>query len=201
MMYSVVDFFLSYLLLYKYAALFIIAFSSSVGAPIPCASLLLAVGAFSSYSYFDFTTSLVVAQIGNFGGDLTAYLLTRHYRMNIIRFLKLDRLRIFNRIAILVRTHAGPTIFITRFGGSLSPLTNYLAGMAPVGFITFIVYDFFGNLVYSLGLLSVGYILGDYWTVVTNYIWVIAGCVVLIVIGSMLLTLYRRKNIRQLTRG
>ena len=196
-MYSVIGLFLSYLLLYKYVALFAIVFLSAVGAPIPSSSLILAAGAFASHGYFSFTVSLMVAQAGNFGGDIAAYILVRHYRVNIIRVLRLDKLRVFNRIETLIGTHPGPTIFFTRFGGSLSPLTNCLAAMAPVGFFTFFFYDFLGNLTLTLALLCIGYVLGDYWTTATNGIWIIAAFIAIVIIGVIVVKLSRRRYKRE----
>src|SRR5580692_11145941 len=71
--------FLSFLLLYKYIALFAFIFFSAVILPLPDNSILLATGAFASQGYFGFWTSLLVALAANVAGDYVGYLLARHW--------------------------------------------------------------------------------------------------------------------------
>ena len=70
---------LSWLLLYKYIALFAIVYSAALLLPLPVNATLLAVGAFSSQGYFNFWLSLAIAVTANTLGDLTGYAITRHW--------------------------------------------------------------------------------------------------------------------------
>jgi membrane protein DedA with SNARE-associated domain len=76
---------LSYLLLYKYLAIFILVFSAAVIIPWPVNTAILAVGAFSSQGYFNFWISLAVAISANVSGDLFDYWLTRKYGQKAIK--------------------------------------------------------------------------------------------------------------------
>ena len=71
---------LSFLLLYKYIALFVIAFFLAVGIPLPVAIVLLASGGFASLGYFDFTTTFLVALSAAVLGDVFDYYLAKKYR-------------------------------------------------------------------------------------------------------------------------
>ena len=75
----------SYLLLYKYVALFVFIFLAGIGLPIPSSTLLLAVGAFSSQGYFNLPLSLAIALIANILGDLFDYFLMRKYGTAILK--------------------------------------------------------------------------------------------------------------------
>jgi membrane protein DedA with SNARE-associated domain len=155
---------LSFILLYKYAAVFAVVYFSAVIVPFPANAMLLAVGAFSSQGYFSFWISLVVAVTSNILGDCTDYALTRKYGAPIIHFLRIDRVRLFGYLKEELRTDAAITVFTTRFASSLSPIASLLAGLVGVPFGTFILYDFLGNFIEPFALLSVGYLVGNYWS-------------------------------------
>ena len=70
---------LSFLLLYKYWALFAVIFVAAVLVPLPTNSVLLAAGAFASQGYFSFWLSLAVAVGANIAGDCFDYFLARRY--------------------------------------------------------------------------------------------------------------------------
>ena len=133
---------LSWLLLYKYIALFIIVYSGSVLLPLPVNAALLAVGAFSGEHYFNFWISLVVAVVANCAGDLTAYAVTRRWGETVTHALRLNKLRFFGYLGEELRTDAAITIFLTRQAGYLSNISNFLAGLVRVPFLTFLFFDF-----------------------------------------------------------
>jgi len=71
-------------LIYKYAAIFTIAFFGAIILPLPVNAMLLAIGAFSSQGYLIYGGSLTAAVTGNVLGDVTDYLATRKYGEIII---------------------------------------------------------------------------------------------------------------------
>lgn len=183
---------LSYLLLYKYSALFVIVYSAAIILPLPSNAMLLAIGAFSSQGYFSFWTSLAIAVTANTLGDLTDYGITRKYGNAVIRVLKLDRRRFFANLKEELRTDAAITVFTTRFAGSLSPVANLLSGLAGVSFATFLLYDFLGNMIEPFGALLLGYLAGNYWSDFSNLLGIIAGIVAVGIVIFILLRIYRR---------
>ena len=82
---SLVGFFLSYLLLYKYTTLFIIVFLAGFCVPIPINILLMAVGALSLEGNFNFYLALVTGSIANLLGDVAALFIFRRYGHAILR--------------------------------------------------------------------------------------------------------------------
>ncbi|MGC9599217.1 MAG: DedA family protein [Minisyncoccia bacterium] len=183
---------LSYVLLYKYTALFFIVYSAAVIVPWPANSMLLAVGAFASQGYFSFWFSLAVAVVANTLGDLTGYALTRHYGDTVIRVLRLYKVRFFEYVKEELRTDAAVTVFVTRFAGSLSPIANFLAGLVGVPFLIFLTYDFLGNFIEPFGALTLGYAVGSYWSDFSNIMSLFAAVVAVAIVMFVLVRIYRR---------
>ena len=183
---------LSFLLLYRYVALFVIVYSGAILIPWPVNAMLLAVGAFSSEGYFSFWISLAVAVIANTLGDLTDYGITRKYGEVVIRALRLNRVRFFDQVREELRTDAAITVFITRFAGSLSSVTNFLAGLVAVRLKTFFVYDLLGNIIEPFAALFIGYLVGDYWSDFSNFFALLAAIFAVGIVIFVLLRIHRR---------
>jgi membrane-associated protein len=182
---------LSYLLLYKYVALFAVVYLSAAILPLPSNAMLLAVGAFSSQGYFSFWLSFALAVVANTLGDLTDYGLARKYGTAIVHALRLDRLAFFVQLEKELRIDAAITVFTTRFAGVLSTPANFLAGLAEVPFGTFLWCDFWGNAIEPFAALSLGYMAGNYWNDFSGPLSLLAGIVAVSVILFVLARIYR----------
>lgn len=183
---------LSWLLLYKYAALFLIVYSGSVLLPLPVNAALLAVGAFSGEHYFNFWISLAIAVSANSAGDLTAYGITRRWGERAIRLLRLNKLKFFGYLADELRGDAAITIFLTRQAGYLSNIANFLAGAVQVPFLTFFTFDLIGNFVEPPIALSIGYLVGSYWNNFSGPFEIATAIVAVSVVMFILLRISRR---------
>jgi len=183
---------LSYVLIYKYVAIFFVVYTGAVLIPWPANAMLLAVGAFASQGYISFWGSLAVAVVANTLGDLTDYGIARKYGEWVIHKLKFDKVRFFIRLKEELITDAGVTVFMTRFAGSLSSITNFLAGMVQVPFATFFWFDLLGNTIEPFGALALGYAVGNYWSNFSNLLSLIAGIFAAAVLLFVLGRIYRR---------
>jgi membrane protein DedA with SNARE-associated domain len=183
---------LSYLLLYKYVALFAVVYLAALILPLPSNAMFLAVGAFASQGYFSFWLSLAVAVVANTLGDLTDYGITRKYGDVIIRMLRLNKLVFFRELERELRSDAAITVFTTRFAGVLSTPANFLAGIARVPFKTFLWCDFLGNAIEPFAALSLGYLAGNYWTDFSGPLSLFAAIVAILVMLFVLGRIYRR---------
>jgi len=155
---------LSFVLLYKYIALFVLEYIAAIIVPLPCIAMLLAVGAFASQGYFNFWLSLIVVTLGNVLGDCTDYGITRKYGEIVIKKLGIDRIRFFRYLKEELRTDAAINVFITRFAGYLGPVVSILSGLVEVPFKTFIFFGFLGDFAEAFIVLLIGYIVGNYWS-------------------------------------
>ncbi len=187
---------LPYVLVYKYAAILIIAFSGAMILPLPVNPMLLAIGAFSSQGYFNIWLSLSVAVAGNVLGDMTDYLAARKYGEIIIRKLKIRSLRFFRQLEEELRLDAVGTVFTSRFAGSLSPVVNLLAGFVDMPFFNFFIPDFLGDFIEPFAVLFIGYALGAYWSSVSGTLNLVAALVATAVIMFILFRMYRRMSKR-----
>jgi membrane protein DedA with SNARE-associated domain len=183
---------LSYVLLYKYITIFVVVYTGAVILPLPANAMLLAVGAFASQGYFSFWVSLIVAVVANTLGDLTDYGLTRRYGEVIIRKLKFDKVRFFGHLKDELRNDAAITVFVTRFAGSLSSITNFLAGLVGVPFLTFLMFDLLGNIIEPFVALLIGYLVGNYWSNFSSLLSLAAVIIAVCIILFILVRMYRR---------
>ena len=170
---SVLATLLSYLLLYRYTTLFCIMLIAAIGIPLPTDTLLIAIGAFSFQGYFNLWISLTVAVIANVIGDTSDYLLAKKYGHVLVREKYAKKYSFFIRLEKFFNLYTGLTIFVTRFIGILSPLTNFLAGFEKIPTRKFMWYSFLGNTTDTLMLLTAGYFIGDNWESVSGSVtWI-----------------------------
>ncbi len=191
---SIATLLLSWLLLYKYALLLVVFFLSALALPLPGNTILLASGAFVSQGYMNPWLVLASVFAGNVLGDLSGYWLARRYGEVVIDKLRIKR-SYLSAVEQYVRMHPGPTIFLSRFGGSLDPVVNVLAGLVDVPAGLFLAYDASGNIV-SLGLvLYLGYTLGDYWQSFSGVISIV-GWIMFVILALIALVVIFRKQLR-----
>ncbi len=183
---------LSYILLYRYMALAVAVYLGAMGVPLPVNIALLALGAFASQGYFSFWASFAIAIAGNVLGDLTVYGVTWHYGDAIVSFLRLRKVRFFVNLEKELRSDAAITVFITRFGSAMSPLTNVLAGVSRVPFFTFLPADIAGNVIEPFGCLAVGYTVGSYWSDFSGAADLVGAIVAVISVIFILVRMQRR---------
>jgi membrane protein DedA with SNARE-associated domain len=155
---------LSYLLLYKYVALFLIIFFSAVILPLPDNTVLLAAGAFASQGYLNFWLSFITVLLANVLGDCFDYSLARRYGPAITRRLHVRIPWYIDRLDKYIRGHPRRTIFFTRFIGTADVVANLLAGFINVPLQKFLLWDTLGNIFSLFYILYLGYFLGIYWT-------------------------------------
>ncbi|MBU6501047.1 MAG: DedA family protein [Patescibacteria group bacterium] len=184
--------FISYILIYRYAALFAFVFFAAVILPLPGNAMLLAIGALSFQGHFNIWLSLTVAVIANTLGDLFDYSITRKYGEDIIHWLGMGESRFFLRLKEELVVDAAVTVFITRFAGSLSPIASLLSGLVRVPFRTFIVYDLLGNLIEPAAALFIGYTAGNYWNNFSGYLSIFAGVIAVSIVIFVLVRIHNR---------
>ena len=155
---------LSFVLLYKYIAIFLIIYIAAIMIPLPSNAMLLAIGAFASQGYVNFWLVLAIAIFGNVFGDVTDYFLTRKYGEAVIKKLGLNKLIFLEYLKDEIKNDATVTIFFTRFAGSLCPIVSLLSGLVGVSFKKFLLLDFAGNFLEQSTALIIGFYVGNSWS-------------------------------------
>lgn len=193
---------LSFLLLYKYAALFVLVFLAGVGFPIPSNTLMIAVGAFASQNYFNLPFSLATALFANILGDLFDYFLARKYGRYILKknyhkkFSFIVRLEDYIKfLEQHIKKHQALTIFLTRFLGSASVIVNFLSGLIPVKLRTFMIYDILGNFLDLSFMVLLGFFISELWQSVAGIIGTISTLIyVLILLILAAIIIFKKIN-------
>jgi membrane protein DedA with SNARE-associated domain len=134
--------------------------------------------------------------VANTLGDLTGYALTRIFGEPVIRVFRLHKVKFFGYLQEEFRTDAAVTVFMTRFASSLSSIANLLAGLVGVPFMTFLFYDFLGNIIEPFTALAIGYAVGNYWSNFSNLLSLFAAIVAVGVVMFIVGRIYRRITLR-----
>ena len=184
---------LSYILLYKYIALFILMFFAGFIVPLPSNALMLVVGVFVSQGYMDLNTSIIVAILGNVGGDSFGFWLTHRYGDRFFKRLagkksgRLDRLRRY------IQRSAAWTILITRFSNAVGMVINFLCGLMGVRYRKFILFDAVGNFLNLTSMILLGFFIGAYWEKVARWVNIIGIGLAIILIAAVVYNVFLRK--------
>ena len=191
---------LSFLTLYKYWAVFLFAFLSSVALPIPASFALAAAGGFASQGYLNIYAVLFITTLGSVLGDLLDYFLAFRYGEKflnkIIFFRHLLRSSTMHKVEEYIVDFAPSLIFSSRFLTELSPATNLMAGLFKVSFKTFFIFVLLGEVVYTMLYGMAGFLLGSQWQNNISFITK-AGLIMLsigIVINLTQVLLYKRRK-------
>jgi len=148
------SFFLSYLLIYKYAVLFVVITTASIGFPIPATALLMASGAFAAQGYFDLPSILIYGFFASIIGNVIGYFISFHYGRDIlirIGFKRMFASAKFRAIEHLFAHHSSSTIFLSRFiATGIGPVVNILSGLAKINYKVFFFYNILGGILYVI---------------------------------------------------
>lgn len=158
---------LSYLLLYKYVALFVVSYLAVLFIPLPSNTSLFAAAAFASQGYLNIYIVIIVALAANVLGDLTAFFVSRIYGKDFLIKIGLRKVlasKEYENLEVFIIKHSRVTIFITRFFGGLGTLVSILTGLSEnISFKKFFLYGFAGECVYVMSFVLPGYFLGSAW--------------------------------------
>ncbi len=196
---TVVTFFFNYLVLYKYATLFVIVFLAGLCVPIPMNILLMGVGALSVEGYFNFSTALLLAVIANVSGDMTAFLFFRKYGHDILREKFIHKYPFFLRLEEHFIAHTNLSIFASRIIGIFGTPVNFLSGITKVNPFVFFTFDVIGNLVFVLLFLKLGYFVGDKWLVISKFVGTFMSIISILVLVFVVVLVFYKKKVAQRT--
>ena len=199
---SMFNYLFSFLLLYKYWGLFLVAFLSSVVLPLPASAALSAAGGFASQGYLNIYAVMIVTTMGSVMGDMLDYFLASIYGEKVLQrsifFKHLMRSKSYKKVQNYIVDFAPSLVFFSRFMAGISPATNILAGLTEeISAWYFLILIIVGETAYTLIYALTGFFLGNAWQ---NNIYFIAkfGAVVLsigILLNLIQIWLYRRRKI------
>lgn len=182
---------LPYVLIYKYYALFIGTFLSSLAIPIPAGTLLVASSAFASQGYFHITGVLLVVVIANIIGDNICYWVARIYGTTVFNYFAFTRKIInsknFKLIEAKIRQRPGFIIFISRFETFATLSVNAICGLSKVSYRRFMVFEVIGAVGDAMFYGMIGFLFGDSWQAINDLIGNFSIIVLIVIIGCAIL--------------
>ena len=176
---------LGLLLVYKYAALFLVAFLSSLGVPLPAGSSTMASGAFASQGYLNIFAVMATGAAGNILGDLSMYALSKRYGKRILRWLHLDKLvesKQLQGVEKVENNYSAVAIITSRFQDQATAIVNVVAGIGNVNFKRFATYAIIGDVLQIAFYSGIGYFFAESWQSLYNTIGVFSWLIVLVTI-------------------
>jgi membrane protein DedA with SNARE-associated domain len=184
---------LSYVLLYKYPAIFVITFFGAFALPLPSGSVLMAGSAFAVQGYMSFPLVLITGIAGNMAGDSSGYWLVRLYGLKVLdklhlrRFFSADRL---NGARSQIDKHPILTIYFSRFMTGIAPAVNVVCGITRLPYKRFFLFECLGEITECSMFCFIGYIFGSNWEYVSQLsggFWVIllAGVLMTFMVGRI----------------
>ncbi len=189
-----IDFALSYLLVYRYLTLFIIVFLAGFCVPIPVNILLMAAGALSSTGLFNFYYSFAIATVANATGDVIAYLLFRKYSHEILREKYAMKYPFFLRLEQYFQSHTSLSIVVSRLVGIFGTPVNFLSGYFKIPAWQFITFDLIGNTIFVYFFLRLGAWLGDRWIAISNFVGTIMSVLSFAILFFLIYILFFKKD-------
>jgi membrane protein DedA with SNARE-associated domain len=192
---------LAALSVYGLPVLFAVILIASIGLPFPVSLLLVAAGSFVEQGEMELISVIAVATAAAVMGDNLAYLLARWggapFILRISRGVggeaKVKKAEGFSK------RWGGTGIFFSRWlVTALGPWINVTSGIARYPWRRFLVWDVFGELLWVVVYVGLGYTFSDRVQTIAellgNLAWAIVGLVAASILGWKLLQYFRRED-------
>jgi membrane protein DedA with SNARE-associated domain len=185
---------LSYVLIYKYLAIFIITFFGALALPLPSGSVLMAAAAFAIQGYMSFWLVLITGIAGNMAGDNTGYWLVRRYGITVLEKIHLKRFFSQDRLdgaRDQINRHPILTIYFSRFMTGIAPAVNVVAGITDLPYKRYLLFEGLGEVTECSVFCLIGFFFGSNWEYVSqlggkSWIIVVAGMLTTFMVGSII---------------
>jgi membrane protein DedA with SNARE-associated domain len=187
----------SYLIIFAAAALECAAFA---GLLVPGESLVLASGFFAHRGILQLDAVIAAAGMGAIAGDNIGYHLGR--RLGRDWLLRKGsrfgiRKRRLNQAEHFFQRHGPKAVFFGRFIGFARALVPFIAGASGMPYRKFVLYDGLGAILWTVGFVLLGYVLGASWRVAEQWISRTGLLVGALVIIALLILWARRTRSRR----
>jgi len=182
-----------------YLGLFAIVFAESglfFGFFLPGDSLLVTAGLLASQGYLKIEILLVILAIAAIGGDSVGYLFGRkvgHRIFNKEKSFIFDKNHI-NRAQAFYEKYGGKTIVIARFMPIIRTFAPIVAGVGRMDYRKFISFNIFGGILWTAGMLLLGYFLGNFIPDVDKYLFPILIVIIFLSILPGIIDTYNHKK-------
>ncbi len=186
---------LSFVLIYKYYAIFIITFLGAFALPLPSGSVIMAAAAFSIQGYLNWFLVVLTGILGNMAGDSSGYWLVRVYGMPVLKKLRLSKFFHEDKLAAVraqIERHKLITIYFSRFMTAVAPAVNVVSGFTRLPYREFLLFEALGEFSEVTFFAVIGYIFGSNWEYVSQlsgkfWILIVAGALASFMLWRLIL--------------
>ena len=180
-----VNFIISLISSLGYLGIFVLMVLESALIPIPSEIIMPFSGFLVQQGKLDFTSTVLAGSIGNLVGSILTYYLGKTIRRELI--LKYGRFVFVRESHLefaeqLFQKHGSKISFVGRLLPAVRTYVSLPAGIAVTPFKKFIVYTFFGSVIWNVFLVYVGMQLGENWENIDKYSTVLDGIAVVVII-------------------
>jgi membrane-associated protein len=159
-----------------------------IGFFLPGDSLLFTAGLLASQGIMDIKLLLLGTFIAAVLGDTGGYFIGQFFGR---RLFKNEDSLLFKKSHLeaaekFYQKHGGKTIILSRFVPVIRAFTPVVAGISKMNYPTFVFYNFFGALLWAIGVTLAGFYLGSAIPNIDKYLLPIVGLIVLISIAPAL---------------
>lgn len=185
---------LTYILLYKYVALFLITFFAAFALPLPSTTALMTAAGFASQGYLNVGLVIFWATLGNVAADNVSYWLARRYGVTIFEKIgfRISTASVFSFVKERLRKHARWVIFGSRFEVIMTISVNVLCGITRARYRTFFWYGMLGEVAQVVFFVGIGYFFGS---TLADIISLLGEFTSLVIVGVLAGLLFFRKRL------
>lgn len=170
-----------------------------IGFFLPGDSLLFTAGFLASQGVLDIYLLIPLLFLAAVIGDNVGY--TFGYRLGPKIFKKEDSIFFdkenITRAQLFFEKHGGKALILARFIPVIRTFTPILAGVGKMHYLTFVIYNVIGGLLWAVGLLSLGYFLGNIIPNVDRYLLPIVLAIIILSVLPNIIHLMKNKAMRQ----
>jgi membrane protein DedA with SNARE-associated domain len=198
---SILSSLLSFVLIYKYYAIFIVTFLGAFALPLPSGSVVMAAAAFSLQGYLNWFLVVLVGIAGNMAGDSSGYWLVRLYgkpvlnKLHLSKFFKEDKLL---AVRDQIERHKVLTIYFSRFMTAVAPAVNVVSGFTALPYREFLLFEAAGEFTEVTCFGLIGYLFGSNWEYFSRlsgdfWVFLAAGLICSAMLWQLLLRKKKKK--------
>ncbi|MEW6726762.1 MAG: DedA family protein [Bacillota bacterium] len=161
----------------------------SANIPLPSEVILPYGGFMVSQGKLGFSMTVLAGTLGGTAGSILSYLFGlwggRAFILQYGRFVGVSR----HHLALAERwfeRYGEATVFFTRLMPVIRTFISLPAGIGRMHFVKFVVYTFFGSLIWSIVLVFFGYKLGENWQTIEHWFRRLDGLIIAALVLALL---------------
>ncbi len=147
-----------------YLIFFLWILVNRLGMPLPATPALLAAGALAGMGEWRIALVLLLAIAATLAADTVWFELGRRFGSRILRLVcraALDPDIAVRRAESFLHRHGARSLLVSKFIPGMNRTMLPLTGTAHVGYVRFLIFDFFGALIWAGVYAGVGYVFSD----------------------------------------